>query len=183
MGGGRDVATLAPPGRHLAGPALTGPALAGIVLASAGLLTGCSSSATSATSAHANGHGPKVTVQARTIAGVGQVLVTAKGYAPVHVPAPTTSARSPAPAPAPATWPPVKVPAGGPFAAGPGVKSALLGSEPDPEGGQVLTYNGWPLYTYTGDTAPAQATGQAIDLNGGEWYVLRPTGKPLIPTP
>ena len=59
----------------------------------------------------------------------------------------------------------------------------LLGTDPDPEGGDVLTYNGWPLYTYTGDVQPAQATGQAIDLNGGEWYVLRPTGKPFIPTP
>ncbi len=61
--------------------------------------------------------------------------------------------------------------------------SKLLGSDPDPEGGQVLTYNGWPLYTYTGDVQPAQATGQAIDLNGGEWYVLRPDGSPLKPTP
>jgi len=39
------------------------------------------------------------------------------------------------------------------------------------------------LYTYTGDIDPGQATGQDIDLNGGDWYVLRPSGQPLIPRP
>ena len=149
--------------------------LAGTLL----LAAGCSSAATSG---HATGHGPKVTVQARTIAGVGPVLVTAKGYA-LYMFQPDNQRSVTCTGACAGTWPPVKVPDGGSFAAGPGVKSALLGTDPDPEGGQVLTYNGWPLYTYTGDTAPAQATGQAIDLNGGEWYVLRPTGKPLIPTP
>jgi hypothetical protein len=47
----------------------------------------------------------------------------------------------------------------------------------------VVTYGGWPLCTYTGDAGPAQATGQAIDLNGGEWYVLRLSGTPLEPGP
>ena len=47
----------------------------------------------------------------------------------------------------------------------------------------MVTYDGWPLYTYTGDIDPGQATGQDIDLNGGDWYVLRPSGLPLIPRP
>ena len=47
----------------------------------------------------------------------------------------------------------------------------------------MVTYNGWPLYTYTGDVEAGQATGQAIDLNGGPWYVLRPSGAPLDPGP
>jgi hypothetical protein len=25
--------------------------------------------------------------------------------------------------------------------------------------------------------------GQNVDLNGGEWYVIRPSGQPLIPAP
>jgi predicted lipoprotein with Yx(FWY)xxD motif len=57
----------------------------------------------------------------------------------------------------------------------------LLGSDPDPSGGRVVTYDGWPLYTYADDVQPGQATGQDIDLNDGEWYVIRPTGQPLIP--
>ena len=81
------------------------------------------------------------------------------------------------------TWPPLMLPSGAALAAGPGVTSSLLGSDPAPGGGRVVTYGGWPLYTYTGDVQPAQATGQAIDLNGGEWYVLRPSGAPLDPGP
>jgi hypothetical protein len=26
---------------------------------------------------------------------------------------------------------------------------------------------------------PGQATGQGIDLNGGDWYLMQPSGKPL----
>ncbi len=35
----------------------------------------------------------------------------------------------------------------------------------------------WPLYTYVADRKPGMATGQALDLNGGLWYVLAPSGK------
>ena len=37
------------------------------------------------------------------------------------------------------------------------------------DGTQQLTYNGHPLYTYIGDTAPGQATGNNLNLNGGLW--------------
>ncbi len=63
------------------------------------------------------------------------------------------------------------------------VKQALLGSDPDPEGGRVITYAGWPLYTYVADTAQGTATGQAINLNGGMWYVLSPSGKMIKTKP
>jgi predicted lipoprotein with Yx(FWY)xxD motif len=149
-------------------------------LTCAGLLvTGCSSATTAG---HTDRRGPEVTVRVGTIPGVGQVLVTAKGYA-LYMFQPDNQRSVTCTGACAGTWPPVKVPDGGSFAAGAGVKGALLGTDPDPEGGTVLTYGGWPLYTYTGDTAPGQATGQAIDLNGGEWYVIRPNGKPLIPTP
>jgi len=151
---------------------------AGLVAGALVLAAGCSSSA--ATTAHASG--PKVTVKVATVTGVGQVLVTSKGYA-LYMFQPDNQRSVTCTGACAGTWPPVKVPDGGSFAAGAGVKDALLGTDPDPEGGTVLTYGGWPLYTYTGDTAPGQATGQSIDLNGGEWYVLRPDGKPLIPTP
>ena len=37
------------------------------------------------------------------------------------------------------------------------------------------------MLTYEGDAQPGQATGQVIDSDGGEWYVLRSYGAPLIP--
>ena len=37
------------------------------------------------------------------------------------------------------------------------------------DGTEQLTYNGHPLYTYIGDTAPGQAKGNNLNLNGGLW--------------
>jgi predicted lipoprotein with Yx(FWY)xxD motif len=37
-------------------------------------------------------------------------------------------------------------------------------------GSHQLTYNGHPLYTYIGDTAPGQAKGNNLNLNGGLWH-------------
>jgi hypothetical protein len=59
----------------------------------------------------------------------------------------------------------------------------LLGSDANPIGGKVVTYNHWPLYTYVVDTKPGQATGQALNLNGELWYVLSPAGKVIRTKP
>jgi len=42
-----------------------------------------------------------------------------------------------------------------------------------------VTYNGWPLYTWTGDAQAGQATGQGIYNLGGLWYVISPDGNPV----
>lgn len=77
------------------------------------------------------------------------------------------------------TWPPLTVAPGSKPVAGPDVKTGLIGTDTAPNGSHVVTYGGWPLYTYTGDVEPSRATGQAIDLNGGVWYLIRPDGRPL----
>jgi predicted lipoprotein with Yx(FWY)xxD motif len=111
-----------------------------------------------------------------------RVLVTSGGYA-LYMFQPDDRHAVTCSAVCAATWPPVKLPSGAALVAGPGVKQSLLGTDPDPSGGRVVTYDGWPLYTYTGDVQPGQATGQAIDLNGGDWYVLSPSGAPVIAEP
>ncbi len=144
------------------------------------LVSGCGGSGGSP--AGTQGHGPKVTVMARSVSGVGQVLVTSTGYT-LYMFQPDDRRSVTCTGVCTGTWPPLMLPSGGEAVAGPGVKSSLLGSDPDSAGGRVVTYDGWPLYTYTGDVQPGQATGQGIDLNGGEWYVLRPSGAPLLPAP
>lgn len=44
------------------------------------------------------------------------------------------------------------------------------------DGKTQLAYNGRPLYTYAGDTAAGQATGDGIVSFGGAWHVARPAG-------
>jgi predicted lipoprotein with Yx(FWY)xxD motif len=62
-------------------------------------------------------------------------------------------------------WPPVK----GPATAGAGV-TGNLATITRADGSAQATYNGHPLYTYVGDHAPGQATGDGLDVNGGVWH-------------
>jgi hypothetical protein len=56
------------------------------------------------------------------------------------------------------------------------VKASPVSSDPDPSGGRVVTYDGWPLYLYVSDPTAGTAHGQAINSAGGLWYVISPSG-------
>ena len=143
--------------------------------------SGCASSASGGTApGHAAGRAKPVKVEVAAVPGVGKVLVTSKDYT-LYMFAPDNHRAVTCTGACAGTWPPLMLPDGASLVAGTGVKQSLLGSAPDPAGGRVVTYNGWPLYGYTGDVGPGQATGQDIDLNGGEWYVMRVSGQPLVP--
>jgi predicted lipoprotein with Yx(FWY)xxD motif len=120
-------------------------------------------------------HG-RITVTAAPVGTLGTVLETNKGFA-LYMFAPDAARRVTCTGDCATSWPPLLVHAGQTVAAGPGVRPGLLGTAPDPGGGRVVTYHGWPLYTYLGDTAPGQAAGQSADDNGGYWYVMRPSGQ------
>jgi predicted lipoprotein with Yx(FWY)xxD motif len=102
-------------------------------------------------------------VKAVQIGGV-TVLANAKGFT-LYWFAPDTATTSKCNGMCAAYWPPVK----GPVTAGPGV-TGRLGTIKRPGGPVQATYNGHPLYTYIGDTAPGQAHGNKLNLNGGLWY-------------
>jgi predicted lipoprotein with Yx(FWY)xxD motif len=132
-----------------------------------------------ATSAPAAGG---VKISSSTISGLGPVLVNAQGHT-LYTFAPDSDKKVTCVSTCAAVWPPAFLPSGQkPVAAGL-VRQSLLGSDPDPAGGRVITYAGWPLYTYVTDTAPGGATGQALNLNGGLWYVISPPGKVITTKP
>lgn len=60
--------------------------------------------------------------------------------------------------------------------AGPGVNQAMLGTTMRMGGGLELTYDGHPLYLYTGDTKAGDAKGQGVTGFGAGWYVVAPSG-------
>jgi Secreted repeat of unknown function len=45
-----------------------------------------------------------------------------------------------------------------------------------------VTYDGHPLYLFTGDTASGQTNGQGSAAFGAPWYVLSSAGNPLTGT-
>jgi predicted lipoprotein with Yx(FWY)xxD motif len=78
-------------------------------------------------------------------------------------------------------WPPVLLSRAQQPTAGPGVQASLLGTDPYSSTQSVVTYKGWPLYTYVNDLTAGVAAGQGTNLNGGYWYVIRPDGTPIVP--
>jgi len=64
-------------------------------------------------------------------------------------------------------------------AAGSGVKPALLGTVKRPDGTKQLTYNGHPLYYFSGDTGSSTAHGQGVKAFGSDWYVMSPGGSKI----
>jgi predicted lipoprotein with Yx(FWY)xxD motif len=116
-----------------------------------------------------------VVITTRSVAGLGKVLVDGQGRT-LYTFAPDKDKRVTCTGACATVWPPAMLPSGAkPQAAG-GVKPSLLGSDPDPSGGRVVTYAGWPLYTYVSD-ALGGASGQGLNLNGGLWYVISAAGK------
>jgi predicted lipoprotein with Yx(FWY)xxD motif len=92
------------------------------------------------------------------------VLANARGLT-LYSFAPDTPAKSACNGSCAAYWPPVT---GTPSAA-PGV-TGRLGTIRRADGSVQATYDGHPLYTYIGDSAPGQARGNNLNLNGGLWH-------------
>ena len=98
-----------------------------------------------------------------TISGT-TVLTNAKGFT-LYSFAPDTPTASKCYGSCAAYWPPVT----GTTAAGQGLPGKV-GTIKRTDGTEQLTYNGHPLYTYIGDSAPGQAKGNNLNLNGGLWH-------------
>ena len=77
-------------------------------------------------------------------------------------------------------WPDTELPAGVTQATvGRGIHASLLGTIRNSAGNAYVDYGGWPLYTYSGDSAPGQAHGEGINSFGGTWYVIGVDGHPV----
>jgi predicted lipoprotein with Yx(FWY)xxD motif len=71
-------------------------------------------------------------------------------------------------------WPPVLIAAGAKPMAGPGITASKLGTVKRPDGTMQMTYAGWALYRFAGDTKSGQINGQGLEK---EWYAVAPSGK------
>jgi predicted lipoprotein with Yx(FWY)xxD motif len=75
-----------------------------------------------------------------------------------------------------AVWRPITLRAEQALDSNPSLDDKLLGGDPGPNGRRVVTFGGWPLYTYTGDTQAGTATGQNTYSYGGRWSAILPSG-------
>jgi predicted lipoprotein with Yx(FWY)xxD motif len=114
--------------------------------------------------------GGTVMLRATTIGGVS-VLTNSSGRT-LYSFAPDTPSKSACYGTCAAYWPPV---IGNPVA-GQGVTVSKIATIARTDGTIQVTYAGHPLYTYVGDTAPGQASGNDINLNGGFWHEVPAAG-------
>jgi predicted lipoprotein with Yx(FWY)xxD motif len=152
------------PAKVQAGTPGAGPVVAGIT-ATALVVLGV-------TVAAAGGPGPAPaggTLKTARIGGV-MVLTNAQGFT-LYWFAPDTATRSTCYGTCAGYWPPVS----GTPSAGPGV-TGTLATISRSDGTTQVTYDGHPLYTYVGDTAPGQAFGNNLNLNGGLWHEVTVPG-------
>jgi predicted lipoprotein with Yx(FWY)xxD motif len=133
---------------------------------SGGETTGSESATTSS-----EGGGGSGTIASAEVGGVGTVLVDSEGMT-VYLFTPDEGTTSTCYGGCEAAWPPVV--AEGQPTAGEGASSSALGTTKRKDGTMQVTYNGHPLYTFSGDTAPGEAIGQE---NDGTWFVLDESGE------
>ncbi len=141
------------------------------VAAAAAVLAACSSSGTSSggsggSSAHAVAAGGGL--KTAKIGGA-TVLTNAKGFT-LYSFAPDTPTKSNCNGTCAQNWPPVKGPA---TAAG---VTGTFGTIKRSDGATQATFDGHPLYTFVGDTAPGQSKGNGLNAAGGLWHEVTTSG-------
>jgi predicted lipoprotein with Yx(FWY)xxD motif len=133
-------------------------------LAIAALLAACGSSSSGGGSGASSGATPAaVPVSSAKKAKVGDVVVDAKGFTLYRFTA-EAQGRPVCTGACVSTWPPATVRGADGLP-----KHVATVKRPD-GGGLQLTYDGHPLYRYSGDQSTADANGDGV---GGQWYAVK----------
>jgi predicted lipoprotein with Yx(FWY)xxD motif len=166
--------------RWWVGPSL---AAAAVVLAACGTSGSPTDPATSSPAAAATGHANAAAADPVAIKTMstskGTVLANADGHT-LYWFAKDTATRSNCNGSCATYWPPVLGTAVA--AAGTSLPHGF-GTIKRADGQTQATYDGHPLYTYTGDTAAGQVHGNDVRLSGGKWWAAIPSGAKLRPSP
>ena len=158
------------------------PVLAGgvVLLAACGSTASSSSGSSSTTSPAAT---PSTTQPASSSGAVIKTMSTSKGTVLATAQGKTiywfgldTKAKSNCNGSCATYWPPVL---GKPSAAAGANLTMGFGTITRSDGKVQATYDGHPLYTYSGDTSAGQVNGNGLKLSGGVWWAMTPTGAKL----
>ena len=125
----------------------------------------------SSSSAGASSSGGTVITTAKSSAGT--VLATSSGRA-VYLWVKDTGDMSNCNGACAGAWPPVTTTATA--TASGSAKASDIGTITRSDGTKQVTYDGHPLYYFSGDSGPGTATGQGSDGFGAKWWLVAPTG-------
>jgi predicted lipoprotein with Yx(FWY)xxD motif len=105
--------------------------------------------------------------------GLGKVLVNSKGRT-LYLFQKDTGSMSTCSGACAANWPPLL--ANGKPSIGSGANASLVGTSTRSDGKTQVTYNGHPVYTFSGDAKAGDTNGEGVNAFGGNWYALSGAG-------
>ena len=140
---------------------------------SSGTAAAGSSSPAGASSSSAAAGGSGSTVITTVSSSAGTFLATSSGHA-VYLWSKDGDGMSACTGACTGAWPPVTTT--GQVTASGGAKSSDLGTITRPDGTKQVTYDGHPLYFFSGDSGPGMASGQGNDGFGAKWWLVSPSG-------
>jgi predicted lipoprotein with Yx(FWY)xxD motif len=178
--------------KHRRGPLRNWLLAGALALGTAATVAACGSSSSGTAAGSPSSSAPagassaaSVTISSKSVPGVGTVLVDGQGQTLYMLTSEKggkitcTQANGCTQA-----WPETLLADGVTTAkAGSGVQASLLGTVKDASGNFEVTYNHWPLYTFSGDSGSGVAKGQGLTSFGGTWYVLNGSGNPVTSSP
>ena len=148
----------------------------------AGIIIAAAATAASVTGASAAPHSASTkspaTISVRS-SPYGKILVNGKGIT-LYLWAKDKNNKSVCSGGCLAVWPFVL--ASGKPTAGPGVNAKLLGTI-KVKGGNEVTYNKHPLYTFVSDVKAGTISGEGNKTFGAPWWLVSPTGKAITKKP
>jgi predicted lipoprotein with Yx(FWY)xxD motif len=116
-----------------------------------------------------------MTIGLQSVSGIdGKILADGQGRA-LYLFTADKSSTSTCTGACAAAWPPVTASAM-PMAGG-GVSQSMLGTTKRADGTEQLTYNGHPLYYFSGDQAAGDTNGQGLN---SKWYVVGADGNAIM---
>jgi predicted lipoprotein with Yx(FWY)xxD motif len=153
---------------------LTGTALIPLVVLAVAGCGGDDNQATAASPTTSSGRPATIGVAGAGI--LGKILVDAHGRT-VYLFKKDTGPKSTCAGQCAVDWPPVTT-KGKPVPAS-GLTASEVGTTSRSDGKTQVTYNGHPLYRFSGDSNPGDTTGQGLNAFGASWFVLSPAGNQI----
>jgi predicted lipoprotein with Yx(FWY)xxD motif len=138
---------------------------------------GGGSGATAASAPPQTASGHTATVGTSNAGSLGTILVDSKGRT-LYLFKKDSGTKSTCFGACASAWPPLR--ATGKPTVGSGAKASLVGTTARSDGKPQVTYNGHPLYLFSGDQNPGEVNGEGTNAFGGLWYAVSPAGNQIV---
>jgi predicted lipoprotein with Yx(FWY)xxD motif len=147
------------------------------------LAAGCGGSgnngATAATTAPKTASGNPATVSAANEGNLGTILVDSTGRT-LYMFQKDSGTKSACFGACAGAWPPLR--ANAKPTVGGGANASLVGTTNRSDGKPQVTYNGHPVYLFSGDKSPGDTNGEGVTAFGGSWFALSTAGNQVSPS-